>query len=853
MNGNRKKMNVETGDGGLLRLDKKARRRCDAGIRRLLSMGEEEIVRAKERDERRIAFEIERMKKKTSSKTKKIKAQHGALQARIGPLPHPVLGPVIIEKGPGRFRIGVRAILRFNGNADDLRASQITIHSKIHEIFTITATPGQLAGLVSQPATQKVSLPRQFFPCLEEAVFAAEVDQIHDLGFRGDGVIAGVVDGVLHVGHNAFRDPNPPHDSRVLFLWVQEPDSAVAPGQTPEAYFQDSANHPNSPDFTGLNYGRIYDRDYINNALTLANTYGNGANQISSAPSADPEHGTHVAGIAAGNGRGTNYAATNDVGSAPLADIVHVCYRFSVDNVQSGVWETDILDALDFVLRIAAHNGQPVVINNSYGTNLGPHNGQTDFDQALNAMLDTFHGRSIVYAAGNDNQVDGYRKGPIAAGATEVMTMTPNKSWPIWVEIWYSGPDLDFRIEEGTNDTGWITPSNEFHGALGTYDLDADRDVQSGSGLKRIRIYIHSALSFVDWTISLRNNNTNNAVDYWAWTGGQGWWADLDNSTVDETTLSDTCCARAVLTVGALAKPIAPNPEMITDYSGHGPTLDGRIKPEITAVGNGVWSADSTTDDDYIDKSGTSMAAPLVAGAIALLLEANPALYPDAIKALLTQTADRTDLDIDPGAAGYDQLERNAYGYGRLRMVNPFLHNAPLKSVDVWVRTADDDYGSEPYPGGCFCHAPEVKVFDSNGTERTTLIFGHKYRVAVRIHNLGDMDGLATKVRIRYTRPWAAPDDWVPCKDDSGTAIEQEVDVLALDYVDFEFTRRWVPVSGEIPEGGTDWGDHFCLLVELDNPNDPLTFVDSSGSGGNAWTRNIKGTNNVALRNLSIQ
>ena len=70
-----------------------------------------------------------------------------------------------------------------------------------------------------------------------------------------------------------------------------------------------------------------------------------------------------------------------------------------------------------------------------------------------------------------------------------------------------------------------------------------------------------------------------------------------------------------------------------------------------------------------------------------------------------------------------------------------------------------------------------------------------------------------------------------------------------MDSVELVF--HWRPEATEIsaPAGAT----HFCLLAEVDHVNDPLVFAAPSGGGGSAWTTNIKGTNNVALRNLHIQ
>lgn len=99
------------------------------------------------------------------------------------------------------------------------------------------------------------------------------------------------------------------------------------------------------------------------------------------------------------------------------------------------------------------------------------------------------------------------------------------------------------------------------------------------------------------------------------------------------------------LTVGAASKfgaglHLAP-------FSSRGPNLAGVMKPDVTAPGVAVTSADANTTSGYFAASGTSMATPFVAGAVALALDANPNLTPSDVKALVTGTA--RDLG-DPGA-----------------------------------------------------------------------------------------------------------------------------------------------------------------------------------------------------------
>lgn len=851
------------------RPDDAALARCDTGIRRLLRMSDEEITVAKERDDKRVAATIERIKElPEDEKLNLVRDRHTAfvlwrdrpermLRADLlGTAPHPHFGAVVIDPRLPE-RIKARAIVDFAGNAEDLAAMGITVHSHVQNIFTITATRAQLSDLAAQAATRKIRVPRVFFPMLDEAGPTAEIDNLHAVGAEGNGTILGVIDSALEVRHHAFRDPGAGHGTRVLFMWVQDPElpggGAVLPGQTPEEYSADPA-HPGAPDFTGLDYGRIYDRAAIDGALAMANPYGTGAGQIAKTPDAiDPEHGTHTTGIAVGSGHVTNWAtAPTLIGSAPVADIVHVCYRWSYTNLQTGVWEDDTINALDFIFRVAANAGQPVVASVSLGTNVGPHSGLSEFDVARDAFLDSQQGRSIVWSAGNDDDEQGFRKGTIAAGSTETFDVDPLSVWrDLWLEIWYTGPELDFKMDCGADTTGWQGAGSEFSGVVNGYDIEVDRDLEAASGRRGIRLYVQSPVA--DWTVNLRNPAGGGDVDYWAWIGAQGWWHNVDGSSNGELTLSDTGCGRSILTVGACVKPVGANPEMITAYSGRGPTLQGLIKPEIVAVGSSVESAQSGTTGGYVLMSGTSMSTPLVGGAIALLLENDPTLNQDAIKALLTQTADRTNLNLDPLAAGYDPLERNAYGYGRLRMLAPFQHAMPLVDVDVWVRTAHDDYGSEPYPGGCFCHAPEVTILDPAGNETTHLHWDQEHTVRVRVHNLGQTPAIGVRAEIRYTRPWAAPDDWRPCKDPGGVNIEETFDIPDLDYEDVEFGQTWVPREAELPPGGAEWGDHYCLLVEVFHDDDDWEYGEPAASGLDPWTRNIKSVNNVALRNLSIQ
>jgi serine protease AprX len=92
----------------------------------------------------------------------------------------------------------------------------------------------------------------------------------------------------------------------------------------------------------------------------------------------------------------------------------------------------------------------------------------------------------------------------------------------------------------------------------------------------------------------------------------------------------------------------------IASFSSPGPTYDGRIKPEVCALGVSNWVAANRKDqsDYYVRGSGTSFATPLVAGVAALLLEAHRDWTPKQVRAALMSTA------------GNASSPNNDYGWG---------------------------------------------------------------------------------------------------------------------------------------------------------------------------------------------
>ena len=118
----------------------------------------------------------------------------------------------------------------------------------------------------------------------------------------------------------------------------------------------------------------------------------------------------------------------------------------------------------------------------------------------------------------------------------------------------------------------------------------------------------------------------------------------------------------------------------IASFSSRGPSaFDGSLKPDISAPGVNITSTLRT--GGYGSNSGTSMAAPHVAGLVALLISANPALAGDvdAIETILRETAVPRTSSQGCGGDGPTDVPNHVYGYGRIDALAPILQQFLFK------------------------------------------------------------------------------------------------------------------------------------------------------------------------------
>lgn len=142
--------------------------------------------------------------------------------------------------------------------------------------------------------------------------------------------------------------------------------------------------------------------------------------------------------------------------------------------------------------------------------------------------------------------------------------------------------------------------------------------------------------------------------------------------------------------------------DLLSGFSGRGPGLSGEIKPDLTAPGEFVVAPGAASDDNTNVFSGTSLAAPHVSGAIALLLEAFPGLTLTQVKSLLLQNTDTSVLSTtsQPTCGTLNAASvfpNNAFGYGRINILKAINAQKAIAAASSAAVSGDH---SASAPGG---------------------------------------------------------------------------------------------------------------------------------------------------------
>jgi subtilisin family serine protease len=494
-------------------------------------------------------------------------------------------------------------------------------------------------------------------------------------------VIVGIIDSGVDYTHEAFRRND--GTSRILAIWDQ--------GLTPQGAESNPAN------FT---YGVEYQKTAIDNALAAANPLTVVRHQDLQIPG-DGFHGTHVAGIAAGDGSAPSRSqpAFTFVGAAPEADIVVVANTRGRAAGERGLGDSaDTLDAVRYLFDLAAGLGRPVVINQSQGDNLGPHDGTSLLERGIDNLLGG-QGRAMVKSAGNEGARNRHASGTITAGGSQTVqfAVPANQTFPVTVDLWYRSPDrLNLSVTPpGGAAAGPVSPGTTTTPPLSLPNgnqVFVDSDLNDpGNGDNRIFVVISRGTANLvqsgTWSFMLQGMTAT--LGRWdAWIQRDSTSQFLSPFVNPARTISVPGTGMEIITAASYVTRGA-GVGSISSFSSLGPTRDGRQAPTVAAPGQVLMAPQpASTGDNYGPMQGTSMASPMVTGTVALLLQKNPNLIQAQIRDCLTRTA-RSD-------AFTATTPNNAWGAGKLDASAAFGCVTPA-GVEPGVGVTGYWYGNPGY------------------------------------------------------------------------------------------------------------------------------------------------------------
>ncbi len=550
-------------------------------------------------------------------------------------------------------------------------------------IATLEGNPVTLRLLYDAAGILEIHPARTVGPTMDAARRLSRVDGIlnwgptpNKAGVNGKGVIIGLVDFGFEILHPALLDAQ--GKTRFLGIW-----------------------DPNLPKEKGAPYGR----GQVRNAAQLQ------AQPTFALHDAD-FHGTHVASCAGGS-----QAAYPYYGVAPEASFLGV--NLSTQNPAND-FETNVVNGVQWIFHVADSLKMPAVVNLSLGNaHAGPHDGTAMFDRFLDSIAAPGH--IIIGAAGNDGLKRLHMSLNLGVSDTLGAFTGPDAFLDMWGE---AGKNFKFQVlllDSASKDyttssiylstatlrlrpifdtIAWTNPRT--HNTLKVAVTVQTEKANAGNGRPHAELVLAPAgnpapadvegLRFGFRMVGPGLVHLWNAASTAFLSMGITGFHDGD-SVMSISEIGGT--AKSILSVGAYVAQ-----DVYTDYKGvahtdlvnqkvgelaswssRGPTLDGRVKPELIAPGRSiigalssavthladwqypwiaVWPDPNLLTGRYLAAEGTSQAAPIVAGAVALLLESNPKLTGAQIKSYLTETAYKDEFTGDLTAPN------SSWGYGKL-------------------------------------------------------------------------------------------------------------------------------------------------------------------------------------------
>ncbi len=510
----------------------------------------------------------------------------------------------------------------------------------------------------SFPGIEYLEVAEKIAPELDGAIIDTRVNLVHKgeglpQPYTGKNVMLGVVDWGFDYTHPMFYDTTLDH-TRIWAAW----DQVKKIGTPPD----------------GFSHGAVY----------------TGPDELAAAqhdtvsPLTD-YHGTHVAGIAGGSGGGTIYR-----GVGFEADLLFSQMRNDVSSA---------IDAFQWMYNHAQGAGKRLVINNSWGNyRLFPLDGTSLMSQAIDALSDL--GVVFVFSAGNNGDINFHLKKNFDNDSirTRIMGFNYNSDQDLWgqsVGMWgEAGNDFSAQVRILNEQNELVGQTALFNTATATPYLDTFLVV----GMDTIVYHVttdaaHPLNGRPQMTIDIQNENAalkkilyaeaaSGTLHFWNtrltvygignW--GYGFTAPAPGYVSGDKNygVGHPGVTGSVITVAAHETNFH-----LTGFSSYGPRMDDVLKPDLSAPGQNLCSSfnsfssvnftpvTTTTfngrEYEFVRLSGTSMSAPMVAGVVSLLLEADPSLSTAEIKDIITQSARNDALTGNIGPEGNVR-----WGHGKL-------------------------------------------------------------------------------------------------------------------------------------------------------------------------------------------
>jgi subtilisin family serine protease len=493
--------------------------------------------------------------------------------------------------------------------------------------------------VLADPAVRRVQTKKESRPHLNETL--PEIGLLHQRARQveedGTGVLIGVVDSGFDLSHPFFRDAG--NNLRVEALLEQ----------------RETGN---------LEYTQAQ----------LDNGWSGGTG-----PGADSNgHGTHVASIAAGS-KYLDYE-----GVAPGARLLLVKTDF-----------VDTPDAVSWIFRKAGK--RPCVVNMSLGHHFGAHDG-TDQEERLHRVL-SGPGRIIVVAAGNERDKAIHIGARFLVGEVQAVPFNvrrqPAGPTGLVLTLWYDQSDrFDVEVITPFGQALPVPPLRNTGDLYQTQSLDLElaRKRYSWSRAVQVQITLSFKGRFIDdpllegWQLRIKCRQAGiGRIDGWMNNYGVGAFAPhplVETARTVGISATGEACIAVASYVNSSEWQSDQGPQVNervlrgrnSPFSSRGPTRNGRWKPDLAAPGQYLtaaladlselarWAERSQVNDRLLTMEGTSMAAPVITGAVALLLQRDPALTPKRAQAILAESA-RHDGHTGIGSWTAD------YGYGKLDLL----------------------------------------------------------------------------------------------------------------------------------------------------------------------------------------